>query len=184
MLAELEPARRSTARRCAPTSATARCGWSKRVLTRRLGARAREGALRSGAAHLQPALRRRRRAGEPAVSLVSSKGSNVSRAQAFPWGASPTSRSCSRCRCWSRPGSRHYFDIIVSGDMLPKKKARPDARHLRAAGSSARRPEHVVMIGDSGNDCAGRACRRLPRPLRELRLQPGRRCRDRSASML
>jgi phosphoglycolate phosphatase len=44
-----------------------------------------------------------------------------------------------------------YFDIVVSGDMLPKKK--PDPMPITyACGFFAALPGQVVLIGDSDND--------------------------------
>jgi len=56
-----------------------------------------------------------------------------------------------------KSGLASYFDVIVSGDVLPRKK--PDPMPITyACGFFRARPERVMMVGDAGNDCAaGRA---------------------------
>lgn len=45
-----------------------------------------------------------------------------------------------------------YFELVVSGDTLPRKK--PDPMQMTyACGHFRARPAEVVLIGDSGNDC-------------------------------
>ncbi len=50
-------------------------------------------------------------------------------------------------------GLASHFDLVLSGDLLPRKK--PDPMPVTyACGFFGARPEQVVLVGDAGNDCA------------------------------
>jgi phosphoglycolate phosphatase len=51
----------------------------------------------------------------------------------------------------SEMGVRSYFEIVVSGDALPRKKPDPMPL-LHAAKVSGVTPTHAMMLGDSSND--------------------------------
>jgi phosphoglycolate phosphatase len=54
-------------------------------------------------------------------------------------------------------GLLDYFEIVISGDSLPKKKPDP-LPLLHAARALSVSPQHAMMLGDSKNDvCAARA---------------------------
>ena len=65
--------------------------------------------------------------------------------------ASPTRRSPSRCRCSTATGLRRYFELVVSGDTLPKKKPDP-LPLLHCAEQFGALPGELLVIGDSVND--------------------------------
>ena len=78
-------------------------------------------------------------------------------------------------------GIEHYFAVVIGGDDLPAKKPDPaPLRHVAAVFGIP--PARLLMVGDSGNDVAGGARRRLPGAGRALRLprrQAGARPRGR-----
>lgn len=74
------------------------------------------------------------------------------RARGFPMGCITNKPEAFTLPLLRQTGLAPYFDIVVSGDMLPKKK--PDPMPITyACGFFAARPHQVVLIGDSDNDC-------------------------------
>ena len=80
------------------------------------------------------------------------EGLEAFRARGFPMGCITNKPEMFTLPLLEQTRLTPYFDIIVSGDVLPKQKARSDAVTY-ACGFFGARPEHVVVIGDAGNDC-------------------------------
>lgn len=79
------------------------------------------------------------------------EGLEAFRARGFPMGCITNKPEMFTLPLLEQTGLAPYFDIVVTGDMLPKKK--PDPMPVTfACGFFAARPEQVVLIGDSGND--------------------------------
>jgi len=79
------------------------------------------------------------------------EGLEAFRARRFPLACITNKPEMFTLPLLEQTGLAPYFDLVVSGDILPKKK--PDPMPVTyACGFFAARPEHVVLIGDSGND--------------------------------
>jgi phosphoglycolate phosphatase len=79
------------------------------------------------------------------------EGLEAFRAKGFPLGCITNKPELFTLPLLEETGLAPYFDLIVSGDILPRKK--PDPMPITyACGFFAARPERVVLIGDSGND--------------------------------
>jgi phosphoglycolate phosphatase len=79
------------------------------------------------------------------------EGLQAFRAKGFPLGCITNKPEAFTLPLLGETGLAPYFDLVVSGDMLPRKK--PDPMPITyACGFFAARPERVVLIGDSGND--------------------------------
>jgi phosphoglycolate phosphatase len=79
------------------------------------------------------------------------EGLEAFRAQGFPLGCITNKPELFTLPLLEETGLAPYFELIVSGDILPRKK--PDPMPITyACGYFAARPENVVLIGDSGND--------------------------------
>jgi phosphoglycolate phosphatase len=79
-------------------------------------------------------------------------GLDAFRAKGFPLGCITNKPEAFTLPLLEQTGLAPYFDIVVSGDVLPRKK--PDPMPITyACGFFAARPAHVVLIGDSANDC-------------------------------
>jgi phosphoglycolate phosphatase len=79
------------------------------------------------------------------------EGLEAFRERGFPMGCITNKPEMFTLPLLEQTGLAPYFDIVVSGDVLPRKK--PDPMPITyACGFFAARPEHVVLIGDSGND--------------------------------
>lgn len=79
-------------------------------------------------------------------------GLEAFRAQGFPLGCITNKPEAFTLPLLEQTGLAAYFDLVVSGDALPRKK--PDPMPITyACGFFAARPERVVLIGDSANDC-------------------------------
>ena len=92
---------------------------------------------------------------------------------AFRSRSSPTRRRASCARISAHAGIEHYFRVVIGGDDLPTKKPDPGPL-LHAARCSACAPQRLLMVGDSVNDVARGARRRLPGAGAPLWLQRGR----------
>lgn len=80
------------------------------------------------------------------------EGLEAFRARGFPMGCITNKPEVFTLPLLEQTRLKTYFDIIVSGDVLPKKK--PDPMPVTyACGFFGARPEHVVVVGDGGNDC-------------------------------
>lgn len=79
-------------------------------------------------------------------------GLDAFRARGFPLGCITNKPEAFTLPLLAQTGLEPYFDIVVSGDALPRKK--PDPMPVTyACGFFAARPEQVVVVGDAGNDC-------------------------------
>jgi len=79
------------------------------------------------------------------------KGLDAFRARGFPLACITNKPAKFTLPLLAQTGLAEYFELVVSGDFLPRKK--PDPMPVTyACGFFAARPEHVVLIGDSGND--------------------------------
>lgn len=79
------------------------------------------------------------------------EGLQAFRAKGFPLGCITNKPEMFTLPLLDETGLAPYFDLVVSGDILPRKK--PDPMPITyACGYFAARPERVVLIGDSGND--------------------------------
>ena len=115
-----------------------------------------------------------------ARSPASSKASTRSRRWACRSRASPTRPQPFTHPLLKDTGLFDYFELILSGDTLPKRKPDP-LPLLHACEVFEVTPAELLLIGDSLNDTQAGARRRLPGVLRALRLQPrppGRRARS------
>jgi phosphoglycolate phosphatase len=80
------------------------------------------------------------------------EGLEAFRAKGFPLGCITNKPEAFTLPLLEQTGLARFFDIVVSGDVLPRKK--PDPMPITyACGFFAARPERVVLIGDSANDC-------------------------------
>jgi phosphoglycolate phosphatase len=79
-------------------------------------------------------------------------GLEAFRVKGFPLGCITNKPEAFTLPLLEETGLAPYFDLVVSGDVLPRKK--PDPMPITyACGFFAARPEHVILIGDSANDC-------------------------------
>lgn len=79
------------------------------------------------------------------------EGLEAFRAKGFPLGCITNKPELFTLPLLDETGLAPYFDLVVSGDILPRKK--PDPMPITyACGFFAARPDRVVLIGDSGND--------------------------------
>jgi phosphoglycolate phosphatase len=79
------------------------------------------------------------------------QGLEAFRAKGFPMGCITNKPELFTLPLLEQTGLAPYFDLVVSGDVLPRKK--PDPMPITyACGFFAARPERVVLIGDSAND--------------------------------
>ncbi len=79
------------------------------------------------------------------------EGLDAFRAKGFRMGCITNKPEIFTLPLLAETGLAPYFELVVSGDMLPRKK--PDAMPITyACGYFAARPERVVLIGDSIND--------------------------------
>lgn len=79
------------------------------------------------------------------------EGLEAFRAKGFPLGCITNKPEMFTLPLLEETGLTPYFDLVLSGDILPRKK--PDPMPITyACGYFAARPEHVVLIGDSAND--------------------------------
>ena len=80
------------------------------------------------------------------------EGLEAFRAKGFPLGCITNKPEMFTLPLLDETGLAPYFDLVVSGDILPRKK--PDPMPITyACGFFGARPERVVLIGDSANDC-------------------------------
>lgn len=79
------------------------------------------------------------------------EGLDAFRAKGFPLGCITNKPEIFTLPLLAETGLAPYFDLVVSGDVLPRKK--PDPMPITyACGYFSARPERVVLIGDSIND--------------------------------
>lgn len=79
------------------------------------------------------------------------EGLDAFRARGFPLACITNKPEKFTLPLLAQTGLAGYFELVVSGDFLPRKK--PDPMPITyACGFFAARPEHVVLIGDSSND--------------------------------